>query len=263
MTNPVHNKINPSTIVSGVIPISTSTPIPVSQSSDILRMTQSAQGSFSLWSIWDGIVNCFKSLFSYFFRQDHLPDQMKASIAKIATRDRFIWFYEKKENPLTAFLGNFHPCPINLWGMKFRCAEGAFQAGKFAPDKDLMERFQNLNGEAAFHLGRELSQNWGDREKNHWRSRNLAVMREVVTAKFTQNRDLQELLLATGEAYLVEHIPGKRRHKDTFWGDGGNGEGQNWLGKIAMEVRGSLGGVGTVLRNAQYNQFLYKQIRRS
>ena len=61
------------------------------------------------------------------------------------------------------------------------------------------------------------------------------VMRRAVTAKFTQHAALQALLLSTGDAVLVERTP-----RDHFWGDGGDSSGQNWLGRILMEVRAAL-----------------------
>lgn len=54
-------------------------------------------------------------------------------------------------------------------------------------------------------------------------------------AKFTQNKELRELLLSTGGAYLAEHS------RDKYWGDGLNDSGKNVLGKILMKVRESLG----------------------
>ena len=81
-------------------------------------------------------------------------------------------------------------------------------------------------------------------------------MREVVKAKFSQSSELKELLLATGNAFLVEHIPVKGR--DAFWGDDHDGTGQNWLGFILMETRGHLGGARPVNRNQQYNRFIHR-----
>ena len=60
-------------------------------------------------------------------------------------------------------------------------------------------------------------------------------MREVVLAKFTQHEDLRMLLLATGEAKLIEHTA-----NDDYWGDGGDGKGRNMLGQILMELRAQL-----------------------
>lgn len=224
---------------------------------DTLRTTQKARNGFSLATIWEAIVNCFTSLFGCFFNSTTAPSTSKEQIARIAARDGFVWFFKREENPLTAFLGNFYPCTIRFWGLQFQCAEAVYQAAKFAPDRRTMQRFQNLDGEAAYQLGRSLSRNWSNAQRNRWQHNNLQYMREIVSAKFGQNPDLADLLLATGNAYLVEHPP--VRGRDAFWSDDHNGTGQNWLGRIAMEVRGNLGGGAPVGRNQQYNQFLSRQ----
>ena len=55
--------------------------------------------------------------------------------------------------------------------------------------------------------------------------------------KFTQNEDLKQLLLATGDLGLEE---GNTWH-DTFWGvDAKTREGENHLGRILMRVREEL-----------------------
>ena len=71
--------------------------------------------------------------------------------------------------------------------------------------------------------------------RRDWETVKLKVMREAVLAKFTQHLDLQELLLSTGDAKIIEHTA-----NDSFWGDGGDGNGRNMLGQILMEVRNKL-----------------------
>lgn len=52
-------------------------------------------------------------------------------------------------------------------------------------------------------------------------------------AKFSQNKNLLEKLLATGNRELREHTP-----RDKYWGDGGNNNnGKNRLGVLLMQVR--------------------------
>lgn len=202
------------------------------------------------------VLNCFKKLLSYFFKTTpSLPAPSNAALAlrEIAERDKFLWFYKKEENAQTAFLGNFHPCSVSLWGLHFVCAEAAFQAAKFASNAVIMEQFQYLDGESAFRLGQRLSHERTQQEIAAWHGRSLDIMRQVVHAKFSQNSDLKELLLATGNAYLVEHPP---RGRDGFWGDNGDGSGHNHLGEIVMQQRQLMGGIGPVPRNPQYNYFL-------
>jgi len=60
-------------------------------------------------------------------------------------------------------------------------------------------------------------------------------MRRADLAKFTQNRDLARLLIATGEAELIEDSA-----SEPFWGLGPDGGGPNWAGRVLMEVREAL-----------------------
>ena len=65
-----------------------------------------------------------------------------------------------------------------------------------------------------------------------WNDIRVKVMYLILKAKFGQNPDLLEKLLATGDTYLME---GNTWH-DTFWGVC-NGHGENWLGRLLMQVR--------------------------
>ena len=60
-------------------------------------------------------------------------------------------------------------------------------------------------------------------------------MHKAVLAKFTQHAGLRQILLATGNAAIVEHT-----RNDHYWADGGDGSGKNRLGEILMRVREEL-----------------------
>lgn len=60
-------------------------------------------------------------------------------------------------------------------------------------------------------------------------------MKEALKAKFTQHVALRDLLLSTSNVHIVEHT-----RNDSYWGDGGDGSGQNKLGILLMEIRSSL-----------------------
>ncbi len=60
-------------------------------------------------------------------------------------------------------------------------------------------------------------------------------MRDLVRQKFLKHRDLAEMLFATGSAELIE----ENSWGDTFWGVC-EGEGENRLGRVLMEVRDEL-----------------------
>ena len=67
-----------------------------------------------------------------------------------------------------------------------------------------------------------------------WDTLRLDVMRGIVRQKF-RDPVLAARLLATGAAHLEEG----NTHGDRFWGTV-NGQGENWLGRILMEVRSEL-----------------------
>lgn len=68
-----------------------------------------------------------------------------------------------------------------------------------------------------------------------WPDKKIAIMRGFVREKFERNDDLRGKLVSTGEVEIVEG----NDWGDRFWGvtPPGSNKGQNWLGKILMELR--------------------------
>jgi N-glycosidase YbiA len=126
---------------------------------------------------------------------------------------------------------NFAAFPITLKGKRWPTSEHYFQSQKFTEASHREEiRRAKTPMIAALH-GRDRKK----KLRRDWESVKDNVMRDAVLAKFTQHQELGELLLATGEAKLVEHTD-----NDDYWGDGGDGSGKNMLGRILMEVRAKL-----------------------
>lgn len=129
-----------------------------------------------------------------------------------------------------AFLSNFYHSPVKYRNLIYLNAEAAFQAQKESCEKD-KEQYTRMNPAQAKLVGRNCNL------REDWEEIKEQTMYEIVKAKFTQNKALARLLLATGDAYLEE---GNWWH-DTTWGVC-NGVGQNKLGKILMRVREELDG---------------------
>ena len=68
--------------------------------------------------------------------------------------------------------------------------------------------------------------------RSDWEKVKLDVMYKALLAKFSQHKDLKDLLLQTRHRELIEHTS-----IDSYWGVGGDGRGQNNLGKLLMRVR--------------------------
>jgi ribA/ribD-fused uncharacterized protein len=126
---------------------------------------------------------------------------------------------------------NFARYPIILKGKRWPTSEHYFQAQKFAgTEHEEMIRLAK-SPKIAAGMGhsrkRPLRPDWEEVKDD--------VMREAVLAKFTQHKKTRRILLDTGDALLVEHT-----WRDSYWGDGGDGQGMNRLGQILMEVRAKL-----------------------
>jgi ribA/ribD-fused uncharacterized protein len=140
-----------------------------------------------------------------------------------------ILFYGLNE-PYGEF-SNFSPHPFELKGKVWPTSEHYFQAQKFAgTEHEEAVRLANPPMVAA-RMGRSRQRPL----RADWEHAKGDIMREALLAKFTQHPELREMLLATGEAELVEHTT-----NDRYWADGGDGTGANCLGQLLMELRGQL-----------------------
>lgn len=126
------------------------------------------------------------------------------------------------------FLSNFFECQVTYCGITYRNSEAAFQAQKCISNQEC-ERFTDLSASEAKKLGRkvQITPNWEDMK--------LKYMYDICRAKFEQNPDIRQKLLATGDRHLEEC----NKWGDHYWGTV-NGKGENHLGKILMKVREEL-----------------------
>lgn len=126
---------------------------------------------------------------------------------------------------------NFAAFPFDLDGKEWPTSEHYFQAMKFT-DEAYRERIREANRPmVAAQLGRSRDVPI----RQDWESVKIDVMRRAVQAKFEAYPALRSLLLSTGDEMIIEDAAG-----DSFWGCGSEGNGENWLGRILMEIREQL-----------------------
>lgn len=121
------------------------------------------------------------------------------------------------------FLSNFWRSPMKVRNYSFQNGESAFQGFK---DMKRITEFESIKPSEAKKLGRKV------KLRDDWEWIKNGIMEEVVRAKFTQNRELADKLLATENRLLVEG----NWWNDRIWGVS-NGTGENRLGEILMNVR--------------------------
>ena len=125
------------------------------------------------------------------------------------------------------YLSNFWIAPVEYEGIVYPSSEHAYQAAKTL-NKDLRGAFAEITSPAEVkRLGQTITM------RPDWDDVKINVMRDIVTAKFEQNPDLMEKLMATKGHDLIEG----NTWGDTFWGECPLGKGRNELGKILMSIR--------------------------
>lgn len=124
------------------------------------------------------------------------------------------------------FLSNFSPHGFYSGDVWYPTNEHYFQAMKTKDEKERLSIVMATSPGEAKKLGRLVTL------RSDWDKIKISVMKIGVKNKFDQNPSIKQLLMETGDAELIEG----NTWKDTFWGVC-NGVGENWLGKILMDLR--------------------------
>lgn len=170
--------------------------------------------------------------------------QTKFLKLKIGDKIHDAVFFHKPEEPC-GFLSNWYLSDFVLDGIKFTSNEQYIMYQKcriFGDDVSAEAVLQTNDVDKQQQIGRNAS-GYND---NVWAGMRQLVAVKGLYAKFSQNDNLKQILLATGEAYLVECAVG-----DTTWAcgislydkdrfDSSKWRGQNILGFALMEVRNKL-----------------------
>ena len=140
-----------------------------------------------------------------------------------------IYFY-KEFGPL-GYLASYSNHGFYIDGIYYKTVEHYYQSQKFLDNK-IQERIINAETpKEASNIGRDknlpLRQDW-EKLKN-------SFMYVGVYEKFKQNKDIQKLLLDTGDCEIVEETT-----KENYWGCGPLKDGKNHFGKILCKVREEL-----------------------
>ena len=123
------------------------------------------------------------------------------------------------------WLSNFWICPFEWQGYFADTSEHHFQAAKAQNSEDREWVYESLSPGQAKRRGKTVNY------RPDWNDVRVEVMRDILRHKFAI-LEMREKLLATGDEELIEG----NTWGDTFWGVC-NRVGENWLGRILMEIR--------------------------
>jgi len=136
--------------------------------------------------------------------------------------------------------GNMAPFPIEHEGKRWLTTEALFQAMRFS-DEGIREAIRSEKSpmgakmKAKKHKAAMVVEPMSDQD--------LENMRLCLKLKVEQHPELRAALIESGDAFMVEDCTKRQRGSGMFWGAAlidGEWNGQNWLGKLWMELRASL-----------------------
>ena len=155
-------------------------------------------------------------------------------------------FFHLPEEP-EGYLSNWYPAAFTLDGITFSSTEQyiMYRKCKIFGDDSSAAAILATNDPAEQQL---IGRNAAGFDRTIWDGFKQAIAYRCLLAKFSQNDDLKQKLLDTGDAYLVECA-----YRDVIWACGrrlnenerlniSNWRGQNILGFTLMEVREALHG---------------------
>ena len=160
--------------------------------------------------------------------------------------DTKILFYSDKSGNYR-FMSNFYPSKFIEDDIEYNCSEQYFMKKKqemFDPTNIILANniLNNTNPKEIKKYGRQVK-NYND---DVWNNERYEIMKNGLRLKFSQNPDLKQSLLATGNKNLYEASP-----YDNIWGTGFNANdtlekinnnkqnelGHNLLGRAIEEIR--------------------------
>lgn len=156
----------------------------------------------------------------------------------------FFWGHTEHGSKVTkACLSNFYPCEFEFNDKMFNFSEQCFMYQKALLFNDFGVAEQILN-ETDVRQIKALGRKVKDFDNELWDKHKEDFMYNACYAKFSQNDELKDFLLNTGNREIVEASP-----VDNIWGIGFSSDramenidkwGQNLLGKTLMKVREDL-----------------------
>lgn len=138
--------------------------------------------------------------------------------------EKQIFFYEHE----FYIFSNFSSFKVMWDGVYWMTSEHAYQASKF-DDVDIRKKIEDA---PSAHEAMHIARNHRDKYKDNWDGIKLEVMKGILKAKVKQHPYVKKKLLESGNKELIENS-----WRDDYWGWGANKDGQNYLGKLWMEVR--------------------------
>ncbi len=135
------------------------------------------------------------------------------------------------------WLGNMAAFPIVYQNESWNTSEALFQVLRFS-DPEIKQIIRAQKSPVAAKMKAKAAANHmviapcSEEDVNN--------MRRCLKLKFSQNSEIRQLLIRTGEHLIIEDIGARRGARHLFWGayrQGAEWIGKNMMGQLLMELR--------------------------
>lgn len=136
----------------------------------------------------------------------------------------------KRIYPIDQFEKYFIPFSahnVEYKGVRYQTAEHAYHCQRYV-DPAILSEIQDAR---SAYIAWQLSQKYKSKQVSDFDAQKVEIMKEICRAKVEQHEDVKEALIESGTDVIIKNYP------DEFWGIGMDGSGQNWMGKIWMQLR--------------------------
>lgn len=136
--------------------------------------------------------------------------------------------------------GNMAPFPIEFNGEIWLTSEALFQALRF-DDEEIKKEIRNEKSPMGAKM--KAKKHKANMIVEPMSENDIDNMRLCLKLKLQQHPELKQMLLDSGNTFIVEDCTKRPRGSGLFWGAAlvdGEWKGQNQLGKLWMELRASL-----------------------
>ena len=175
--------------------------------------------------------------------QGHDLDEELALALEFILADRFLFFWHEYEE--NGFLSQWYHAPFTVEGVTYQTCEQFMMAKKALLFGDFGKYSQIMN-ERDPKKDKALGKTVANFDHDFWNSCNEEIVYNANLAKFSQNPELKEALLATGDKILVEASPYDKIYgigleaSDPAARDPQKWKGTNLLGSTLCRVREAL-----------------------
>jgi ribA/ribD-fused uncharacterized protein len=153
----------------------------------------------------------------------------------------------KKITGPNGWLSNMSAHPLVVAGKSWPTAEALFQAMRF-DDAEIWEEIRRVDSPM---MAKMLAKRYAGRMIMEPRTpRDLENMVAVLRTKIQAHPELKDLLLATGDARIIEDVSARPSESGMFWGMKRSPDGWvggNWLGSLWMKFRDAIRESSTTL----------------